>query len=69
MDMSKKIKQICVEKGIKLGELGSQLDYQHPTTFYVKLHKGIVKLEDAERILDKLDCELAVVDRKTKKVY
>lgn len=70
LNMTKKIKQICIEKDIPLRELGTKVGLE-PSSFYVKLARkgGIVKIEDAEKILDVLGCDLIVVDRETKKVY
>lgn len=68
MDVHKKIKVIAIDKGIKLNDLGKRLGYD-ANTFGVKLCRGIKNIDNIERILDELDCELIIVDRKTKKVY
>lgn len=68
MDVSKKIKIICIEKNVKQPELAKRVGLT-PGSMQVKISRGIVKIDDAEKILNALDCELAVVDRKTKKVY
>ena len=68
MDVSKKIKVIALDKDIKLSDLGRKVGYD-PTTFGVKLYRGIKHIDTIEKILDALDCELVIVDKKTKKIY
>lgn len=68
MDISKKIKMICVDKDMRQADLAA-LTNLTPGSLQVKLSRGIVKIDDAEKLLNALDCELVVVDRKTKKVY
>ena len=63
-----KIKSIAADKGIKMSTLADGLGMT-PAVFAVKLCRGITKIKDMEKILDLMDCDLAVVDRKTKKVY
>ena len=68
MNISKKIKMVSVDKGMPIQELAHRVGMR-PTSFSVKLSRGITKIDDAEKILNELDCDLAVIDRKTKKVY
>lgn len=63
-----KIKSIVADKGIRMSELAERVGMT-PEVFSVKISRGVTKIADFENILDKLDCELVVVDRKTKKVY
>lgn len=62
------IKRIAHEKGIKLADLARKTNYT-PEAFAVKISRGIPNIEHADKILNALDCELVVVDKKTKKVY
>lgn len=68
MDMTKKIRMIAIDKGIRIGDIAKQLNYDK-AGFSVKLSRGVKSIDDAEKILDVLDCDIVVVDRKTKKVY
>lgn len=68
MEMSKKIKMITIDKGVKMKDLAKDLGCT-PEHLSVNLSRGIKTIDQASRILDALDCEIVVVDKKTKKVY
>lgn len=68
MKVKNKIKSIAADKGIKMSILAESLGMS-PQVWAVKLSRGIVKIEDLEQILAALDCEIVIVDKKTRKVY
>lgn len=68
MDISKKIKQICMERDLKIGEFAKLAGYS-PNAFYVKLCRNTMSFDDVEKIMDALDVDIVFADRKTKKVF
>lgn len=67
-DLTKKIKQICIDKEMPLGTLGNLYGITS-NSMYVKLSRGHLKYTEVEKIMDVLGCEIQFKDRKSGKVY
>lgn len=68
MSASKKIKQIMIDKPIKVGELAEKLG-MNPQVLSNKLYRDTMTYANVRDILDALDCDIVFVDRITGKEY
>ena len=68
MKVKNKLKQICIEKEMTLADLADKYGMNH-NAFYVKLSRNNLRFDTVEQLADCLDCDVAIVDRNTKKVY
>lgn len=66
--ITKKIKVIALDKDTTIAELADRAGYS-PAALSVKLSRGIARIDHAEKLLNVLDCELIIQDRKTHKIY
>lgn len=68
MIVSKKIKQICIDKDMTQKDLAALYGdvYQ---TFKNKLSRNKMRFSEVERIMDALECDVVFKDRKTGKEY
>lgn len=68
MKVSKKIKQICIDRDITLKQL-AEIHGDLYQTFKNKLGRNTMKFAEVEAIMDELGCNVVFVDRKTGKTY
>lgn len=69
MDISEKIKLLCVKRKTNITELSVKLGNSKQNLFN-KLYRNDLKISDFEKIVNALDCELKIeiVDKNTKEV-
>ena len=68
MIVKNKMKQICIDKNMTLNDL-AKIYGMDTKAFYVKLQRNTIKLSDAEKMAECLDCDIVFRDRKTGKLY
>ena len=68
MVVSKKIKQICIDKDMTQKELAERHGDAYQT-FKNKLGRNKMRFSEVEQIMDVLDCDVVFKDRKTGKEY
>lgn len=68
MGASKQIKQVMIEKNIKVGELAGKIG-MNPQPFSTKLYRDTMSFSDVEKIADALGCDVKLVDRETGKEF
>ncbi|KSV59078.1 helix-turn-helix domain-containing protein [Acetivibrio ethanolgignens] len=68
MGASKKIKQVMIEKNIKVGELAEKIGMK-PQPLSTKLYRDTMSYTDVEKIADALGCDVKIVDRSTGKEF
>ena len=64
MGASKKIKQVMIEKNIKVGELAERIGMK-PQPLSNKLFRDTMSYTDVEKMADALGCDVKIVDRET----
>lgn len=68
MDGAKVIKQLLIERNMKITDLAKMLEIE-PQSARNKLNRNSFTLAEFQKILLLLDAELQVITRDTKKVY
>lgn len=68
MGASKKIKQVMIEKNIKVGELAERIGMK-PQPLSNKLFRDTMSYTDVEKMADALGCDVKIVDRETGKEF
>lgn len=68
MGASKQIKQVMLEKNIKINELANKLEMK-PQPLSTKLYRDTMSYADVEKIADVLGCDVKIVDRETGKEF
>ncbi len=68
MSASKKIKIAMLDKEIKNHQLAESIKMKKQA-LSTKLYRDSMSFSDAEKIANALDCDVALVDRKTGKIY
>ena len=68
MGASKKIKQVMIEKNIKVGELAERIGMK-PQPLSNKLFRDTMSYTDVEEMADALGCDVKIVDRETGKEF
>ena len=68
MGASKKIKQVMIEKNIKVGELAERIGMK-PQPLSNKLFRDTMSYTDVEKMADVLGCDVKIVDRETGKEF
>ena len=68
MGASKKIKQVMIDKNIKVGELAERLGMK-PQPLSNKLFRDTMSYTDVEKMADALGCDVKIVDRETGKEF
>ena len=68
MGASKQIKQVMIEKNIKVGELAERIGMK-PQPLSTKLYRDTMSYADVEKIADALGCDIKIIDRETGKEF
>lgn len=68
MGASKQIKQVMIEKNIKVGELAEKIGMK-PQPLSNKLFRDTMSYTDVEKIANALGCDVKIVDRSTGKEF
>lgn len=68
MGASKQIKQVMIEKNIKIAELAAKVGMK-PQAFSNKLYRDTMSYTDVEAIAAALDCDIKFVDRESGKEF
>ena len=68
MGSSKKLKQVMIEKNIKVGELAERIGMK-PQPLSNKLFRDTMSYTDVEKMADALGCDVKIVDRETGKEF
>ncbi len=68
MGASKQIKQVMIEKDIKLNELAEKIGMK-PQPLSNKLYRDTMSYTDVEQIASALGCDVKIVDRETGKEF
>lgn len=68
MSASKQIKQVMLEKNIKLSELAARIG-MNSQPLSNKLYRDTMSYKDVEYIADILGCDVKLVDRSTGKQF
>lgn len=68
MGASKQIKQVMIEKNVKLNELAEKIGMK-PQPLSNKLYRDTMSFSDVEDIADILDCDVKIVDRESGKQF
>lgn len=66
--ISKQIKMVLLDKGIKVNELASMADLD-PSVLSTKLYRDTWTIAKLQEVLDCIDCEVVIKDTKTGKYY
>lgn len=64
MGASKQIKQVMIEKNIKVSELAEKIGMK-PQPLSNKLFRDTMSYSDVEKIAAAMGCDVKIVDRKT----
>lgn len=68
MGATKQIKQVMIEKNIKVNELAEKIGMK-PQPLSTKLYRDTMSYSDVEQIADALGCDVKIVDRETGKEF
>ena len=68
MGASKQIKQVMIEKNIKINELAEEIGMK-PQPLSNKLYRDTMSYSDVEKIADALGCDVKIIDRNTGKQF
>lgn len=68
MGASKQIKQVMIEKNIKVGELAEKIG-MNPQPLSNKLFRDTMSYSDVEKIAAALGCDVKLIDRETGKEF
>lgn len=68
MIVRKKLRQICLDKDMDLSDVAEKFGIT-AESFYVKMSRNTMKINDVEKMADALDCDIVFRDRKTGKIY
>lgn len=68
MGARKQIKQVMIEKNIKVSELAEKIGMKSQPLSN-KLFRDTMSFSDVVEIADVLDCDVKLIDRKTGKVF
>ena len=68
MSVSTRIKQVMLDKPIKVNELAKLLEMNSQVVSN-KLYRDKMSFADAEKILNVLDCDIVIRNRETGKEY
>ena len=68
MGASKQIKQVMIEKNIKVSELAEKIGMK-PQPLSNKLFRDSMSYSDVEKIAEALECEVKIIDRATGKEF
>ena len=69
MGISKKLKMVMLDKGIRQKNMAEVLGYTNINSLYNVLNRDSMTFETAEKWADALGCEIVLKDRKTGKIY
>lgn len=64
MGATKQIKQVMIEKNIKVSELAEKIGMK-PQPLSTKLYRDTMSYNDVEKIAAALGCDVKIVDRET----
>lgn len=68
MGASKQIKQVMIEKNVKIGELAEKIGMKSQALSN-KLYRDTMSYTDVEIIASALDCDIKFIDRKSGKEF
>lgn len=68
MGVSKRIKQVMLEKNVKVSDLANKIGMKSQP-LSTKLYRDTMSFSDVEKIASALDCDVKIVDRETKKEF
>lgn len=68
MGASKQIKQVLLEKNIKVAVLAEKIGMK-PSALSTKLYRDKMSYSDVLEMADALECDVKLVDRKTGKTF
>lgn len=68
MGASKKIKQVMIEKNIKVSELAEKIGMKSQP-LSTKLYRDAMSFSDVEKIADALGCDVKIIDRGSGKEF
>ena len=68
MGASKQIKQVMIEKNIKINELAEKIGMKSQPLSN-KLYRDTMSYSDVEKIADALGCDVKIIDRETRKQF
>ena len=68
MSASKQIKQIMIDKDVKISELAEKIGMK-PQPLSNKLYRDTMSYADVEKIASALGCDVKLVDRETGKIF
>lgn len=64
MSASKQIKQVMIEKNVKIAELAEKIGMK-PQPLSTKLYRDSMSYADVVKIASALDCDVKLIDRET----
>lgn len=68
MDIKRKVKIICANKGMTQKEI-AKIHGDNYQVWINKLRRNTMQFSEAERIFNELGCRIAIIDKETKKEY
>lgn len=68
MGASKQIKQVMIEKNIKIRDLADKIGMQ-PQALSNKLYRDTMSYSDVEAIAEALECDVKLIDRGSGKAF
>ena len=68
MGASKQIKQVMIEKNIKIGELAEKIGMK-PQALSNKLYRDTMSYTDVETIASALECDIKFIDKESGKEF
>lgn len=68
MGASKQIKQVMIEKNVKINELAEKIGMK-PQPLSNKLYRDTMSYTDVETIANALGCDVKIIDRDTGKQF
>lgn len=69
MGISKKLKMVMLDKGIRQKEMADVLGYTNINSLYNALNRDAMTFENAEKWAEALDCEIVLRDKASGKIY
>ncbi len=68
MGASKQIKQVMLEKNVKVSDLANKIGMKSQP-LSTKLYRDTMSFSDVEKIASALDCDVKIIDRETGKIF
>lgn len=68
MGASKQIKQVMLEKNIKVSDLAEKIGMK-PQPLSTKLYRDSMSYTDVVQLADALNCDVKIIDRETGKAF